>query len=386
MNKKLFLLPFLGALSAFGPFVLDLYLPALPLIQKYFSTSTSYAQLTLSTTMAGLAFGQLIAGPLSDKFGRKIPLLISLMLYTISTIIIFFTPSIEIFIAMRAIEGLASAGSIVIARAIVGDLYEGEEMRRFFSLLVVINSLAPIFSPIIGSFILTFASWRGEFTVLSVIGVLLFIASFKFHESLPKGRRLKGGVLQSYGVYLKLICMRDFLVFVAISAGALDAIFTYISASAFILEDTYGFSQSQFAFAFAANGAGFGIAASLASRLSARQAMIFGAFLLIFAGVFLAISLIFKFDAIFLMTLFFAVLFSAGFILPTTSFYAISLAKSYAGSASALLGFAGFSMGGIVSASIGRVEIFNGAAVSFLLCSALCFFGVGFAYFRGLLR
>lgn len=386
MNKKLFLLPFLGALSAFGPFVLDLYLPALPLIQKYFGTSTAYAQLTLSTTMAGLAIGQLIVGPLSDKFGRKIPLLISLILYTISTIIIFFTPSIEIFIAMRAIEGLASAGSIVIARAIVGDLFDGEEMRRFFSLLVVINSLAPIFSPIVGSFILTFTSWRGEFTALSLIGILLFVASFNFKESLPKSRRLKGGVLQSYTTYFKLILMRDFLIFVVICAGALGTIFTYISSSAFILEDAFGFSQTQFAFAFAANGAGFGIAASLGAKLTARQAMILGAYLLTFAGVALSVSLVLSLGAITLMILFFTVLFSAGFILPTTSFYAISLAKDYAGSASALLGFAGFGMGGIVSATIGRVEIFSGAATSFLICSLICCFGVSFAYFRGLLK
>lgn len=386
MNSKLFLLPFLGALSAFGPFVLDLYLPALPIIESYFNTSTAAVQLTLSTTMAGLGFGQLIAGPLSDKFGRKVPLLFSLTLYTISTIVIFFTPSIELFIAARSVQGLASAGSIVISRAIVGDLYEGEQMRKFFSLLIVINSLAPIFSPILGSAILEITSWRGIFVALSAIGILLFVASFCFKESMPSSRRLTGSLLSSYAIYFRLIRSKDFLVFVLVGAGALGAIFTYISVSPFIFVKYYGFSESHFALAFGLNGAGFGLAAFLGSKLSAKNSILFGIAIFGITSVLLVFALTFSLGAIFLMILFFALLFSIGFIMPTTSFYAMSAARQFAGSASAMLGFAGFGMGGLVAASVGYADIFISSSVAIFLCALLCCVSVFLAYRRRFLR
>lgn len=160
-NSELFLLLLLGVLSAFGPFVMDLYLPSLPQLADFFATSTSMTQLTLTTAMLGLAVGQLVFGALSDKFGRKKPLIISLVIYIISTIAIVFSPNIETMIALRVVQGLSSAGSVVISRAIVADLYKGQAMTRFFGLLLTINGLAPIFSPITGSFLLEFTDWRG---------------------------------------------------------------------------------------------------------------------------------------------------------------------------------------------------------------------------------
>lgn len=373
MNSTMFLLPFLGTLSAFGPLVLDLYLPALPIIEHDFSASSASAGFTLSATMMGLAFGQLVAGPISDKFGRKSILLLSLTLYTISTIIIFFTPNINLFIAMRAIEGFASAGSIVIARAVVADLYEGESMRKFFSLLIVINSLAPILSPVAGSFILSFSDWRGIFVALSLIGIVLFIASFNFKESLAINKRLKSSLIASYAVYIKLFFIKGFLPFVLVGAGALGVIFSYISSSAFILQEHYGFTPTKFALAFASNGAGFAIAAFLSSKISPKKAILFGCFLLTLFSILTAITLYFKFGVLPLLFEFFILLFSVGFIMPTTSFYAMSLAREYAGSASAMLGFAGFGMGGLVSFIIGKSDVFLGACATILFCGALSF-------------
>jgi len=153
-NSKLFLVLLLGVLSAFGPFVVDLYLPSLPQLATFFETSASMTQLTLTTAMIGLAVGQLLLGPLSDKFGRKIPLIISLVIYIISTVLIVYAPNIEAMIALRVIQGLSSAGSVVISRAVATDLYRGREMTRFFGLLMTINGLAPIISPILGSLLL----------------------------------------------------------------------------------------------------------------------------------------------------------------------------------------------------------------------------------------
>ena len=183
-NSKLFLVLLLGVLSAFGPFVVDLYLPSLPQLASFFETSASMTQLTLTTAMIGLAVGQLLLGPLSDKFGRKIPLIISLVIYIISTVLIVYAPNIESMIVLRVIQGLSSAGSVVISRAVATDLYRGREMTRFFGLLMTINGIAPIISPILGSLLLEYISWKGVFVFLALIGVIVLLFCFRLKESL----------------------------------------------------------------------------------------------------------------------------------------------------------------------------------------------------------
>ena len=197
-NSKLFLVLLLGVLSAFGPFVVDLYLPSLPQLATFFETSASMTQLTLTTAMIGLAVGQLLLGPLSDKFGRKIPLIISLVIYIISTILIVYAPNIEAMIVLRVIQGLSSAGSVVISRAVATDLYRGREMTRFFGLLMTINGLAPIISPILGSLLLEYISWKGIFIFLALIGVIVLLFCFRLKESLSVENRLQGSIFSTF--------------------------------------------------------------------------------------------------------------------------------------------------------------------------------------------
>lgn len=168
-NSKLFLVLFLGTLSAFGPFVTDLYLPALPLMSNYFSASTSTIQLTLTGSMIGLALGQLLIGP-----------------------------NIYAMIILRFIQGISSAGAVVISRAVSTDLYKGKEMVQFFALLMAVNGLAPILSPVVGSLLLEFTDWRGIFITLAVIGIIIIIASLKFHESLAEEKRLNLPITKTY--------------------------------------------------------------------------------------------------------------------------------------------------------------------------------------------
>ena len=197
-NSKLFLVLLLGVLSAFGPFVVDLYLPSLPQLASFFETSASMTQLTLTTAMIGLAVGQLLLGPLSDKFGRKIPLIISLVIYIISTVLIVYAPNIEAMIVLRVIQGLFSAGSVVISRAVATDLYRGHEMTRFFGLLMTINGLAPIISPILGSLLLEYISWKGIFIFLALIGVIVLLFCFRLKESLNLENRLQGSIFSTF--------------------------------------------------------------------------------------------------------------------------------------------------------------------------------------------
>lgn len=197
-NSKLFLVLLLGVLSAFGPFVVDLYLPALPQLAEFFHTGTSMTQLTLTTAMIGLAVGQLLLGPISDKFGRKKPLIVSLLVYIASTVAIIFSPNIETMIVLRVVQGLSSAGSVVISRAVATDLYRGREMTRFFGLLMTINGLAPIISPILGSLLLEYINWKGIFAFLALIGVVVTLFSLRLRESLSEEKRLQGSV---FGVW-----------------------------------------------------------------------------------------------------------------------------------------------------------------------------------------
>ncbi|MCR4942136.1 MAG: multidrug effflux MFS transporter [Campylobacter sp.] len=377
-NSRLFLLLFLAALSAFGPFVTDLYLPALPAIANGFNTSTSMTQLTLTTSMAGLAIGQLLIGPVSDKFGRKIPLTISLIIYTISTIFIFFTQSIEMFIFLRIIQGLSSAGSVVISRAVVGDLYSGVELKNFFSLMMVINSLAPILSPLGGSILLKYMNWRGIFAVLSIIGIVLFIANFNFKESLPKHRRLTMPLLQTYGVYKQLIVYKEFMFFVGILSFALGSMFAYIAASTFILQDFYALSQIQFAICFGVNGLALSVGAAISNRVHEKLAFFIGISGLFIACICLNLVFILGLGVKFVIASFFLQLFFTGFILPTASSSAMNLGRKFAGSASAMLGFCPFFLGGILSPLVGLGNIL----ISTPVVISSCFVGVLLCYLK----
>ncbi|WP_107691436.1 multidrug effflux MFS transporter [Campylobacter concisus] len=370
-NSKLFLLLFLGALSAFGPFVTDLYLPALPAITEWFKTSVTATQLTITTSMAGLAIGQLIVGPISDKFGRKTPLTISLIVYTISTVFIFFSQNIQFFIFMRIIQGLASAGSLVISRAVVSDLYKGHEMTKFFSLMMVVNGLAPILSPIGGSFLLKFTDWRGIFMALTIIGILLFIANFYFKESLSQSNRLKMPLLVTYSVFGKILRKKKFILFVSIQTFAMGAMFAYIASSSFIFQEFYSLSPVSYSFCFASNGLGLVIGARLASLLNERKALKTGLFGTLFASIFIAFILCSKFEVIGVIIAFFLLLLFTGFVLPTASSLAMNEGREYAGSASAILGFCPFFLGGVVSPLVGLGDIFYSTSIVILACTLL---------------
>ena len=156
----------LGALSAFGPLSIDMYLPALPSLSRDFGTGASQAQLTLSACLLGLALGQVISGPLSDKLGRRRPLLVGLAAYALASLLCVVAPSVYMLVALRFIQGLAGAAGIVIARAVVRDLHSGVAAARFFSLLMLVNGLAPILAPIFGGLLLRFTSWRGVLSCL----------------------------------------------------------------------------------------------------------------------------------------------------------------------------------------------------------------------------
>ena len=370
-NSKLFLVLLLGVLSAFGPFVVDLYLPSLPQLASFFETSASMTQLTLTTAMIGLAVGQLLLGPLSDKFGRKIPLIISLVIYIISTVLIVYASNIESMIVLRVIQGLSSAGSVVISRAVATDLYRGREMTRFFGLLMTINGIAPIISPILGSLLLEYISWKGVFVFLALIGVIVLLFCFRLKESLSIENRLQGSIFATFSTFGVIIKNRLFMSYVGIESFLLGAMFAYIAASPFILQSFYGLSAFIFSLCFGANGAALVIGANIGGKLPNRQALAIGVLAFVVAALYTIAVLIIQPHWLFVEIGFFAMLLLMGITFPAISTLAMESERQYAGSASALLGFAPFFLGGIVSPLVGIGNIFYSTALVILACGVL---------------
>lgn len=370
-NSRLFLILLLGSLSAFGPFITDLYLPALPGMGEYFHTSASMVQLTLTTSMIGLGLGQLFIGPVSDKYGRIRPLMVSLAVYIASTLLIVFTRDIEGMIVLRAIQGLSSAGSVVLSRAIAADLYQGEELSRFFALLMSVNGIAPIVSPVFGALLLQFTNWRGIFVVLVLIGVVLMAFCLRLEETHPPHKRMTGSLLSIFTVLGKILTNRTFMGFAGIQALIMGVLFAYIASSSFIFQTAYGVGKFTYGLCFGLNGAALVAGAALARKMRVQRALRYGIGGFAAAAVLVTLFLIAHAPLWLLETGLFLLLFCMGGVNPGLSALAMSTERQYAGSASAFLGFFGFTLGGAVSPLVGIGNIFYATATAITVCALL---------------
>ncbi|MFE4861672.1 Bcr/CflA family multidrug efflux MFS transporter [Streptomyces sp. NPDC056670] len=352
----------LGGLTALPPLSMDMYLPALPEVTDALRSPAATVQLTLTACLAGMALGQLVVGPMSDKWGRRRPLLIGMVVYVLATAVCAFAPDVELLIAFRLLQGLAGAAGIVIARAVVRDLYDGVEMARFFSTLMLISGVAPVVAPLIGGQVLRLTDWRGVFVVLTVIGVLLTAVVFKWlHETLPVERRHSGGVGEALRTMGGLLKDRVFTGYMLAGGLAFAALFAYISASPFVVQEIYGASPQTFSLLFGLNSVGLVVVGQingklLIGRVSLDKALGFGlavitlaatALLLMTSGVFGEVGLAPIAAGLF-------VLMSAmGLAMPNTNAQALMRTPNAAGSASALLGTSSFLVGAVASPLVG---------------------------------
>jgi len=263
----------LGALSAFGPLSLDLYLPGLPGLAGGLGASASAAQLTLTACLLGLATGQLISGPWSDAVGRRRPLVIGVGAYVAASLACAVAPSVLTLIGLRFIQGLAGAAGIALSRAVVRDLRSGAAAARLFAGLLLVNGLAPILAPILGGQLLRSTDWRGLFAVLAGVGALILAGTLAFvPESHPPALRRAGGLADTLRVFRELLGQRRFVGCTLASGLAFAAMFAYIAGSPFVLQDIYSLSPAQFSAVFAANGLGIIVAGQLSSPLIAGGA------------------------------------------------------------------------------------------------------------------
>ena len=371
-NSKLFILILLGMLTAFGPFVTDMYLPSLPVMGEYFNTNSSMVQLGLTTSMIGLAVGQIFFGPLSDRYGRRIPLQVAMWLFIVSTVFCLFAQNIQQFVAFRLIQGIAGAGGIVIARSIATDKFSGRDLAKMLAIIGAINGIAPVVAPIIGGVFTEAIGWQGIFGILLVLGVLLLAGCIRFRESLPKENRLATKWADTFHCFKVVLKNKQFVCYVLQLAFAQGVLFAYIASSPFIIQQHYGYSPFAFSVCFSINAIAIGGAAafSVKFRRPANGTLIGCMGMLIFSLLecaALALGCSFWIYELLLL----AVLFMMGMTFTTSTALAMECERDNAGTASALLGAVCFSFGGIVSPLVGIGNILVSTGIIFVICS-LC--------------
>lgn len=348
----------LSAFSALGPFTVDMYLSSLPQMMDYFGTNASMIQASLTASLLGLGVGQLVTGPLSDVHGRRKPLMISMVLYLLTSMACAFSPNIGMFIALRFIQGFVASAGLVISRAIVRDRYSGIEMVKFISLLTMISNVAPLISPTAGSAVTTFTSWIGVFIFLGFLGLFLTgMTVWGIKESLPTERRIPsnfGEMLRNYGSLLR---DRSFMGYALVNGILFSGVFAYVAGTPFIYQNMYGISPQLFSVLFALNGLGIILGSQLVKRLAGRmdERRIFriGLQLAFFttAAVLIIVLVHGPFIALFISIFLFAG--SIGIISPVSFTLAMASQGHIAGSAAAVLGTLQFALGAVTSPLVG---------------------------------
>lgn len=369
----------LGTLTAFGPLSIDMYLPGLPAIARDLGAEPSLIQLTLSLFFIGLAAGQTLYGPLSDRFGRRLPLLVGCGLYAVASAACALAPTAQALIAARLLQALGGSAGMVIARSVVRDRFDARESARVFSLLMLVMGLAPITAPLIGGQLLVFAGWRAIFWLLCGFGLLcVLLVAFALPESLPPERRSSTGLSAVPAIYGRILADRRFLGYAVAGGLASAAMFAYIAGSPFVVIELYGVSPQQFGWIFGANALGLIIASQLNRRLLNRfdGTTIVRATLLLSAGA--ALLLVLAAGTGLgglpgLLAPLFVCIAAGGLIGPNTTAAALAPYGRAAGSASAMLGAIPFLIGTATTALVAALH--NGTAVPMAGIMAACIFG-----------
>jgi MFS transporter, DHA1 family, multidrug resistance protein len=372
-RQRLMLVLVLGSLIALGPLTIDMYLPALPTITDDLQTTAAAVQLTLTGTLAGLALGQLLIGPVSDAVGRRTPLLVGVAVHILASILCVIAPNLAVLGTLRVLQGLGAAAAAVVAMAIVRDLFSGLAAAKLLSRLMLVMGAAPILAPTIGGIALSWTSWRGVFVVLAVLGAgILAFTALALPETLPAERRRNGGVLGTVRDYGRLLTDRSYIGLILVAGLAMAALFAYVSGSSFVFQEQYGLNEQQFGFVFGAGAIGLIAATQFNVRLLRRwtpaqiltSALVFGAVM----GLILLLFAATGFGGLVgILIPLWLVLVSAGLAFPNAPALALSRHGEAAGTAAALLGAVQFGVGALAAPLVG---VFGTGAVAMALVIA----------------
>lgn len=349
----------LGGLTAFGPLSIDMYLPALPQLTKELHASESGAQLTLTAVLLGLAFGQLLAGPLSDAVGRRKPLMVGLTVYIAASVLCALSTDVYALAGLRTLQGFGAAAGMVIARAAVRDLYSGVEAARFFSSLMLVTGLAPILAPVIGGQVLAHTTWRGVFVVLTAFGTLLLtISALALPETKPVEWRQPARLGPTFHTFGSLLAAPSFLGNALAGGFGMAAMFAYVSGSSFVLQDIFGLSPQTYSLVFGMNAIGLVAAGQVNARLVGRiatesQLLLTALSSASVAGAVLVTATALGLPLPVLLVSLFVMISSLGFVMPNTTMLALAEHREVSGSASALLGVTQFVVGALAAPLVG---------------------------------
>lgn len=374
---RVLLIGALGILSAVSPMATDVYLASMPDMSEYFGTTAPLVQLTLTTYMIGIALGQFVLGPLSDVLGRHKLMVAGNALFVVASLGIVFAPTIEVVLALRAIQGVAGAAGVVIARAMVSDMTTGRTAAQLYSILALITSLAPVVAPLLGGVIATVAQWQTVFWVLTGFGLLMLACSvLVIPETLPKAMRSQGGMGRIVRNAVTVVKDRWFTLYALTFAFGFGSLFSYVSASSFVIQNVMGYSALAYSVIFAVNAAGAIVTAMLNTRLvknrEPRALLLMGVIGMSVTACLNMILVLLGVVGIPTLILLFLMQSCIGFIFGN----AVALAQDRAhahrlsGTGSAVVGMSQFVLGGIVSPLSGLAG--DHSAVPMVVTMATC--------------
>ncbi|WP_331888992.1 multidrug effflux MFS transporter [Williamsia sp.] len=349
----------LAFMSAVSPFSTDMYLPAFPVMADEFGATTSQVQLTLTAFLIGLAFGQLVIGVLSDRFGRRIPMLVGAVACSIASAMCAIAPTIDFLTASRFAQGFAGSAGIVLARAVVSDRANGIAAARLFTAMMAIGSIAPVIGPVVGGLIVVGSGWRTVFWTLAAFNLVMMLGAVLFvPESLPKDRRQRSGARSLMASARGVLGNRHYVGYTLTLAFAFMVLFGFISASPFVLQNIMGLSTTAYSAAFATICASIAICSAVSMRLVAKYSplQVLRGGVISLVGLTLALLLattvggVPRWPTLLLMLL---IVGSLGFVFGNAIALASAQVRHAAGIGSAVLGATQFTFGAIASPLVG---------------------------------
>ncbi|EPU7283057.1 multidrug effflux MFS transporter [Campylobacter upsaliensis] len=350
----------LALMSSIAPLSTDMYLPALSQVKQSFETSEFLTQLSLASFFVAFALGQLIYGPLSDVFGRKIPALVGIFLFMLSSLFCVIIDNIYVFIILRFFEALGGCAGVVIARAIVNDLFELKEAASIFALMMVFSALAPMLSPSFGGFLIEYFSWHSIFATLFGLGILLFLLIFfALKESAPHLKRQKFSHKETLKSYRFVLKDKPFILYVSCASLVLAAMFAYITGSSFVFINFFGLSERDFGLLFGLNALGFvifaNINAQMVRKIDSEKILFYALIIMLISTLILFVNSLIKPNFWLFELSIFTSIALLGFIAPNTTTLAMARFKDHSGTASAVLGTSQFALAGVISFIVSAV-------------------------------
>ena len=341
---------FVGLVTALGPISTDMYLPGFPAISTELGVPQSLVQYTVTAFLAGVAIGQLLYGPLSDRIGRKLPLCVGIVVYAVASVGCALAENISVLIAWRFAQGLGGCAGIVIGRAMVRDRFGSVGSAKAFSLMMLVVAVGPMIAPVIGGWLTGFG-WRAIFAVLALFGAFLAASVVKsIDETLAVDRRTRGGVTQVVAQYRAMFKSTQLLSYTVVAGLMQSALFAYVVSAPFVLIDVYGIPPQYFGFVFFANTAGLIAASQINAAIVGRFGpdRILGIALLWPVGLSITLiaALLLEFSSMYLvLSVLFGLLVGHGFISPNAAALGLSKHGEQAGTASAVMGVTQFGLG-----------------------------------------